>query len=59
MIIATPPFEPSRIVRTFNKAHSEQKVNNNAELGFSEKAKIAAKAAVVAISTEIGFLLMV
>lgn len=61
MIISTPIFEHSRMIRTFKEAYSEQKalLPKQGEVGGIEKGKTAAKAAAVTIATEIGLISMI
>lgn len=61
MIISTPIFEPSRMVRTFKKAYDEQGalLQKQGEVGVIAKAKTAAMAAGDAIATEIGLMFMI
>ncbi len=54
MIISTPIFEPSRMARTFKEVYSA-----GPKTGNVEKAKTAAKAAGVAIASEIGLMFLV
>ncbi len=54
MIISTPVIEPSRVARTFKEVYSA-----GPKTGNVEKAKTAAKAAGVAIASEIGLMFLV
>lgn len=61
MIISKPVFEPSRMLRTFKEAYSEQValLREQGEVGGIVKGKSVAKAAGVAVATEIGLMLMI
>lgn len=54
MIISTPIFEPSRMLKTFKQAYREQP-----GAGFKEKAKMAAKAAEATFVSELGLMWMI
>lgn len=70
MIIATIPFEPSRMIKTFMKAYEDQKesyikANPNKDdhvslfTDLKEKSKIALMAAGTTVASEIGLLTII
>lgn len=64
MIIATPPFKPSRVAKTFTEAYSKQykmhlQKTGRLEVLPVESLVMAARAAKVTIATEIALMSLV
>lgn len=65
MVIATTPFEPSRMIKTFKKAYEDQKESyKNTERRAKrpyviEKARMAVKAGKVTVIRELSLLALV
>lgn len=64
MIISTPPFQPSRMIKTFKRSFKEQIVSHPSKTGRLhvlpiEMIQMAAKAAGVTLTTEAALMTMV